>query len=80
MNIISKKSLIAFLLCCTLLLTLVSCAAKNSAPDDGMDPNFNALRFLLTNWSDQYSNDPAAIRQRVAEFEHRKKMDEENSW
>ena len=34
--------------------------------------NFNALRFLLTNWSDQYSNDPAAIRQRQVEFEHKK--------
>lgn len=43
-------------------------------------PNFNALRFLLTNWSDQYANDPASIRQREKEFEHKKKMDEDNSW
>lgn len=43
-------------------------------------PNFNALRFLLTNWSDKYANDPALIRQREKEFEHKKKMDEDNSW
>lgn len=43
-------------------------------------PNYNAIRFLLVNWSDKYSNDPAAIRQRQVEFEHKKKMDEENNW
>ena len=43
-------------------------------------PNFNAGRFLLTNWSDEYSNDPALMRQRKEEFEHKKKMDEDNSW
>lgn len=37
-----------------------------------VEPNFNALRFLLTNWSEDYANDPAMIRQRVAEFEHKK--------
>ena len=45
-----------------------------------VDPNFNALRFLLTNWSEKYANDPALLRQRKEEFEHKKKMDEENSW
>ena len=34
--------------------------------------NFNALRFLLTNWSEEYANDPAMIRQRKEEFEHKK--------
>lgn len=53
--------------------------------DEGVEtvyypPNFNALRFLLTNWSDKYSNDPALIRQRREEFEHKKKMDEANMW
>lgn len=48
--------------------------------DVHVPPNFNANRFLLTNWSDKYSNDPALIRQREKEFEHKKKMDEENSW
>ena len=43
-------------------------------------PNFNACRFLLCNWSDEYSNDPALMRQRAAEFEHKKEMDEENNW
>lgn len=43
-------------------------------------PNFNALRFLLTNWSENYSNDPALIRQRKEEFEHKKKIDELNNW
>lgn len=43
-------------------------------------PNFNALRFLLTNWSDKYANDPALLRQRKEEFEHKKKIDEENNW
>ena len=43
-------------------------------------PNFNALRFLLTNWSEKYSHDPALMRLRREEFEHKKKMDEENSW
>ena len=43
-------------------------------------PNFNANRFLLTNWSDEYANDPALMRQRKEEFEHKKKMDEDNSW
>lgn len=43
-------------------------------------PNFNALRFLLCNWSENYSNDPALMRQRAAEFEHKKKIDEENNW
>ena len=43
-------------------------------------PNFNALRFLLTNWSDHYSNDPALMRQREKEFEHKKQMDESNAW
>ena len=43
-------------------------------------PSFNALRFLLTNWSNEYSNDPAAIKQRIEEFEHKKKMDELNMW
>lgn len=43
-------------------------------------PNFNANRFLLTNWSDDYANDPALMRQRKEEFEHKKKMDEDNSW
>ena len=42
--------------------------------------NFNALRFLLTNWSDKYANDPAMIRQREKEFEHKKKIDELNNW
>lgn len=42
--------------------------------------NFNALRFLLTNWSDKYANDPALIKMRREEFEHKKKMDEENMW
>lgn len=53
--------------------------------DEGVEtvyypPNFNALRFLLTNWSDNYSNDPALIRQRREEFEHKKKIDELNNW
>lgn len=42
--------------------------------------NFNALRFLLTNWSDKYANDPALIRQRREEFEHKKKQDELTNW
>ena len=42
--------------------------------------NFNALRFLLTNWSDKYANDPAMMRQREKEFEHKKKIDELNNW
>ena len=42
--------------------------------------NFNAIRFLLTNWSDKYANDPAMIRQREKEFEHKKKIDELNNW
>ena len=42
--------------------------------------NFNALRFLLTNWSDSYSNDPALLKIRREEFEHKKKMDEDNLW
>lgn len=44
------------------------------------EPNFNALRFLLTNWSDKYANDPAMIRQREKEFEHKKKIDELTNW
>ena len=48
--------------------------------DVHVPPNFNALRFLLTNWSENYANDPAMIRQRKEEFEHKKKIDEENSW
>ena len=48
--------------------------------DVHVPPNFNALRFLLTNWSDNYANDPAMVRIRKEEFEHKKKMDEENSW
>lgn len=43
-------------------------------------PNFNALRFLLTNWNKEYANDPALLRIRQEEFEHKKKMDELNSW
>lgn len=43
-------------------------------------PNFNACRFLLTNWNNDYSNDPALIRIRREEFEHKKIMDERNSW
>ncbi len=43
-------------------------------------PNFNACRFLLTNWNNDYSNDPALIRIRREEFEHKKIMDEQNSW
>ena len=45
-----------------------------------VDPNFNALRFLLTNWSENYANDPALLRQRKEEFEHKKKMDEDLNW
>ena len=48
--------------------------------DVHVPPNFNALRFLLTNWSGDYANDPALLRQRKEEFEHKKKIDEENSW
>lgn len=43
-------------------------------------PNFNALRFLLVNWSNEYSNDPGLLRQRIAEFEHRKTLDERDAW
>lgn len=43
-------------------------------------PSFNACRFLLTNWSDKYSNDAALLRQREKEFEHKKNMDELNNW
>lgn len=42
--------------------------------------NFNALRFLLINWSNEYSNDPGLLRQRIAEFEHRKALDERDAW
>ena len=42
--------------------------------------NFNALRFLLTNWSDKYANDPAMMSQREKEFEHKKKQDELINW
>lgn len=48
--------------------------------DVHVPPNFNALRFLMTNWSEEYANDPASIRQREKEFEYKKKFDEENSW
>lgn len=48
--------------------------------DVHVPPNFNALRFLLTNWSDKYANDPAMIRQREKEFEHKKKIDELTNW
>ena len=48
--------------------------------DVHVPPNFNALRFLLTNWSDKYANDPALLRQRKEEFEHKKKMDEDLNW
>lgn len=48
--------------------------------DVHVPPNFNANRFLLTNWSKDYANDPALIRQREKEFEHKKEMDELNSW
>lgn len=42
-------------------------------------PNFNALRFLLLNWGG-YMSEPAAQTQREKEFEHKKAMDEKNSW
>lgn len=42
--------------------------------------NFNALRFLLINWSNEYSNDPGLLKQRIAEFEHRKALDERDAW
>lgn len=42
-------------------------------------PNFQALRFLLMNWGG-YMSEPAAQAQREKEFEHKKKMDEENNW
>ena len=45
-----------------------------------VEPNFNALRFLLTNWSDKYANDPALIKMRREEFEHKKKQDELTNW
>lgn len=48
--------------------------------DVHVPPNFNALRFLLTNWSKEYSNDPALIRLREKEFEHKKEQDKLNSW
>ena len=48
--------------------------------DVHVPPNFNALRFLLTNWSEEYANDPALMRQRKEEFEHKKKMDEDLNW
>lgn len=48
--------------------------------DVHVPPNFNALRFLLVNWTEDYANDPATIRIRREEFEHKKKMDEENNW
>lgn len=48
--------------------------------DIHVPPSFNANRFLLTNWSKDYANDPALIRQREKEFEHKKKIDELNSW
>ena len=42
-------------------------------------PNFQALRFLLMNWGG-YMSEPAAQAQREKEFEHKKTMDEKNSW
>lgn len=48
--------------------------------DVHVPPNFNANRFLLTNWSSDYANDPALLRQRREEFEHKKKQDELNNW
>lgn len=42
-------------------------------------PNFQALRFLLMNWGG-YMSEPAAQAQREKEFEHKKSMDEKNSW
>lgn len=43
-------------------------------------PNFNALRFLIINWSNNYSNDPDLIKLRREEFEHRKELDERDAW
>ena len=48
--------------------------------DIHVQANFNACRFLLTNWSESYTNDPGLLRQRREEFEHKKKMDEIDTW
>ena len=42
-------------------------------------PSFASAKFLITNWAkDKYSNNPAELDQKKEEFEHKKKIDDEN--
>lgn len=47
-----------------------------------LPPNVTAAIFLLKHWAKDrgYTNDPQTLELKKQEFEHKKRMDEQNSW
>lgn len=43
-------------------------------------PNFQAAKFLILNWSDGFASEPAMVKLRTKELEHKIEMDKNNNW